>query len=130
MEKRLDTQVEHSWHTAINDFVQTVTDKDWRPWMYEAKTIADELPRLTYLFELERVGKGDHLTCCLGVKCKTCPELVALEKMVNVTVEQIDTVKAWTCISHVMSKGGDVMREGYVLTENDRKFWDKVYSLT
>lgn len=35
--------------------------------------------------------------------------------------------KAWTCAAHIVSSGGDVLREGYLLTVDDRMYWDKVY---
>ena len=113
--------------------------------MYEAKSIADEIPRLAMLFKLERRNelpmvhqqcsqsqpepvKENHLQCCLGVKCKECPALMALEQMPDSTAEQIDAAKAYTCVAHIAGEGGDRAREGYILTVNDRMFWDRVYN--
>jgi hypothetical protein len=111
--------------------------------MYEAKTAADEVPRLAHLFRLERTNglakvhrQCSHaaaepitenvLSCCLGVKCAACPELQAVAAMAG-TPEEIDIAKAWTCTAHILSKGGDVAGEGYILTTDDRMYWDRVY---
>ena len=68
----------------------------------------------------------NRLSCCLGVECRKCPELLALEKA-SLTPEQIDVAKAWTCVGHIASQGGDPMKKGYLLTVGDRMFWDNVY---
>lgn len=111
--------------------------------MYEARTMADEVPRLTALFAKQRLGslpQSHHqcsmqqpqaitnvLTCCLGVKTLECKELLALEKMIRVDPSDIDAAKAWTCVGHIASRGGDVMNEGYVTSTSDRMFWDRTY---
>ena len=109
--------------------------------MYEAKTMADEVPRLVLLFKREREGRNpsvhqqcsrsqpvpvvdNHLSCCLGVKCRECPELLAIEKMEKSTPEEIDTAKAWTCAAHIVSEGGDPAGERYLMTVDDRMFWE------
>jgi hypothetical protein len=121
-----------------------IKDHETLKWLYEAKEMAGEVPRLTLLFKLARTDglakvhqqcshaepepvPQNHLTCCLGVKCHECPELLALEKM-EATPEQIDEAKAWTCCTHIAFSGGDVMREGYLLTVDDRMYWDRLYS--
>lgn len=133
----------HNWHVAINRYTFE-TGHENTSFMYEAKTLSQEVPRLTMLFAKEREGTlatvhkqcslspeipvaNNHLTCCLGIKCKDCPELKALELIEGATPEQVDTVKAWTCCAHIVSKGGDMAGEGYILTVNDRMFWDNVY---
>jgi hypothetical protein len=68
----------------------------------------------------------NHLSCCLGVKCRECPELQALDAIEG-TPEQIDEAKAWTCVAHIAFSGGDVMREGYLLTVDDRMYWSRLY---
>ena len=143
--ERPDSKFTHRWHVAINRF-------NWPPeggrqfahWMYEAKNAADEVPRLQRLFALERTGglpkihrqcshsepvpiRENELTCCLGVKCAACPELLAVQAMEG-SPEEIDTAKAWTCVGHILSKGGDPAGEGYILTTDDRMFWENVYS--
>jgi hypothetical protein len=98
---------------------------------------------MVYVLRLEREGKmpqqhkqcsesdpvpvqDNHLTCCLGVECRKCPELLALEKA-DMPPPQIDVAKAWTCAAHIVSQGGDVAGEGYLLTTDDRMYWDNVY---
>jgi hypothetical protein len=141
---RLKYPLNINWHRAINQFNQNSKDGDWRHWMYEAKTMADEIPRMAQLFKMEREDSlpkthqqcshsqtqdvpENHLTCCRGVKCKECPELQALNIIENATPEEIDLVKAWTCAAHIVGDGGDVMREGYILRVDDRMFWDNIY---
>ena len=41
---------------------------------------------------------------------------------------EIDAAKAWTCAAHIVSSGGDPLKEGYLLTVDDRMFWDNVYT--
>ncbi len=133
------------WHEAVNRFNsdRMGTDK-WRKWMYEAMHLFDEVPAMTRLHGLERRGElpkltqhcsfspvepvpDNHLTCCLGVKCKACPELLALDQA-ELTPEQIDEAKAWTCAAHIASNGGDPALEGYLLTVDDRMFWESTYA--
>jgi hypothetical protein len=143
MSDRLDSRFSHEWHVAINRFHKDKTGEGWNHFMYEAKTAADEVPRLAILFQRERLGKlpethqqcsccapvpvpSNHLTCCLGTRCSTCPMLLALDQA-QLSADQIDTAKAWTCAAHIISKGGDPAGEGYVLTVDDRMFWSNVY---
>ena len=46
----------------------------------------------------------------------------------KMTPDQKDEAMAFTCIAHILSKGGDPAREGYILTVDDRMYWDNVYS--
>lgn len=138
----------HEWHVAINRHSrpQDGDRPDWSTmrFMYEAKTAAQEVPRLARLFKLEREGglpkthrhcshspleavPENHLTCCLGVKCTKCAFLKALDGA-ELSPEQIDEAKAWTCATHIIGEGGDTMREGYILTVDDRMFWDRTYA--
>lgn len=148
--KRLEYPFSHEWHVSINEAADVLRDKgeEHPHYMYEAKSMADEVPRLIMLFRAEREKKlpknhqqcsrqeqklieDNYLTCCLGVKCSECPSLLALEKTVRCEQSDIDTAKAWTCVSHIVGKGGDTMGEGYILTKGDRMYWDNVYqSLT
>ena len=133
----------HEWHACCNAANPNMRHRD-NDFMYEAVTMANEVPRMAALFMLERKKalpqthqqcsfqqkepiQDNHLTCCLGVKCAECPALLALEKMDRVTPDQIDEAKAWTCAAHIVSKGGDSMREGYLLHVGDRMYWDRVY---
>jgi hypothetical protein len=129
-----------------------------KSFMYEAKHASQEVPRLALLFAREREGNltkvhhqcshdhegaavaDNHLTCCLGVACRECPFLAAIDKVqtrrdysvrpsleVPVTDEERDVMKAWTCVSHILTRGGDPAGEGYVLTTDDRMYWDNLY---
>ena len=142
----MTSEERHAWHASINKHQDKT---NWRnheatKWMYEAKEMSSEVPRLALLFRMQREGKlakthrqcshaehepvpGNHLTCCLGVKCHECPELMALDFM-EASPESIDEAKAWTCATHIAFKGGDWAREGYLLTVDDRMYWDRVYS--
>lgn len=142
--KRLEYPMNHEWHVAINRHNNgKIGAADWKRWMYEAKAMADEVPRMALVLGMERRGEftkthkqcsmtpavpvqSNYLKCCLGVKCSECPELLALDKMERVTPEDIDTAKAWTCAAHIVSEGGDMMNEGYLLDVSDRMYWDNV----
>lgn len=138
-------RVRHEWHVAINRHHYPEAGRSERsPWMYAAKDAAGEVYRLPLLFKMEREGTlpkihrqcshsapaeivANALSCCLGVKCATCPQLLALDAM-KAAPDDIDRAKAWTCVAHILSEGGDVAGEGFVLTTDDRMYWDNVYS--
>jgi hypothetical protein len=137
-------QLNHQWHVAINQFAMGKRGKDWPGFMYEAKDLASESKRLVLLFKKEREGmlgklhrqcslsapvpvEDNHLTCCLGTECRKCEALLALEKAEKLTHEQIDEIKAWTCCSHILMEGGDMAGEWFILTTDDRMYWDNVY---
>ncbi len=143
--KRTGYPMNHEWHVCCNA-ANPIGDKETPRFMYDGKTMADEVPRMVMLFKQERekslpathvqchscdpAGQPiseNHLSCCLGVKCLECPALLALDKMQRVTPEQIDEAKAWTCAAHVVSSGGDTMGEGYLLHVGDRVYWERVY---
>lgn len=141
---RLDHDVNYKWHVALNKYNQV--GKDFKYWMYEAKHLADELPRLTLLFARERLGQlpalhrqcshsptrpitDNHLTCCLGCECRKCPMLLALEAA-ELEPETIDELKAWTCCAHIITETGKGLvdtSEGYIKTVGDQMFWDTLY---
>lgn len=140
MSGRPDSRFLHRWHVAINGCAEPHSAKRF---MYEAKAIADEVPRLALIFGMERSGKlatehrqcshstpepvsENYLTCCLGVRCDACPFLAAIESA-DLPDDEKDLAKAWTCAAHVVSEGGDPANEGYVLTVDDRMYWDRVY---
>lgn len=146
---RLHYPLNHEWHVAINkhsdEWRKTGNEWETMRFMYEAKAMADEVPRMAMLFKAEREKalpqthqqcsmqapvpvKNNNLSCCLGVKASECPHLVALEKIARCTPEEVDMAKAWTCAAHIVSKGGDRMNEGYMLRVDDRMYWDNVYS--
>ena len=131
-------KMNHAWHAALNEM------EDHRSWMYEAKAMADEVPRL--VIGKERAGElakvhrqcshsqtetvvDNHLTCCLGTKCAECSYLLAIESAEMEDSEK-DVAKAWTCTGHIVHEGAKQhvdTSEGYVLTVDDRMFWDNVY---
>lgn len=146
--ERTGYPLSHEWHVAVNKHqdAQREAGKDWdeAKFMYEAKSLADEVPRMVKLFKMERESalpqthqqcsmqapvpvKDNHLSCCLGVRTRECPHLLALEKIARCTPEDVDAAKAWTCGTHIVSRGGDRAREGYLLTVSDRMFWSSVY---
>ena len=144
--ERLTYPLSHEWHVAINNHSDEARKgkKDYPKFMYEAKNMADEVPRMAMLFERERKNSlpsthkqcsqqaaipvpDNHLKCCIGVKCKECPILISLEKIERCTPEDIDMSKAWTCAPHIVSSGGDAAGEGYLMTVDDRMYWDSVY---
>lgn len=147
--ERTKDPLDHEWHVAVNRHSDEwrKAGKKWGDmrFMYEAKSMADEVPRMVMLFRQERENalpqthkqcslqaavpvKDNHLSCCLGVKTRDCPHLLALEKLDRCEPADSDTAKAWTCAAHIVSQGGDHMNEGYLLRVNDRMFWDNVYA--
>lgn len=141
--KALEYPATHEWHVSINKHSDAVERKEMR-FMYEAKTMALEVPRMMKLFKMEREGtlpgahrqcshspvekiENNHLTCCRGVKCSECPHLIALDSTSRSTPDEIDEMKAWTCATHIVSDGGDMMNEGYLFTVSDRMFWDRLH---
>lgn len=115
----------NAWHGAINQFAEaerarTGTHDDWPRMMYEAKQLADEVPRMILKFEQERRGMpqafkmcghdprpatklvDNHLKCVLGKECRKCPYLLAIEASAEMTDEAKDEAKAWTCATHIL----------------------------
>lgn len=143
----------YPWHYALNGYMTARREAGEKPphlhWMYEAKSLAEEAMRLPLLFERERKGElagshqqcshsepepipDNHLRCCLGTECRKCPHLLALEHE-DLTGEQLDLAKSWTCISHILHTcgGGEFYvdtSEGMILTTGDRMYWDRVYA--
>ena len=132
----------HEWHVAINAHVRE-EGFDQTKFMYEAKSGLSELARLPYVFARERKGElpkihqqcstsapvempENYLMCCLGKKCRECPILKAIDAMKG-TDEEKDIAKAMTCVTHIISRGGDMANEGYILDCSDRMFWNRVH---
>ena len=147
--ERLQYPLNHEWHAAVNRHSdeRRAAGNEWRKtrFMYDATTMADEVPRMVMLFKQERENalpqkhqqcsmqapvpvKDNHLTCCKGVNTRECPHLLALDKIERCTPADVDTAKAWTCAAHIVSTGGDMMGEGYLLCVDDRMFWDNVHA--
>ena len=145
MMEMLGGAVNREWHAAINQRAYECLEakEEWPRWMYDAKHAAEEVPRLALLLANEREGKlcktfrrcsccsdqkhvvDNHLTCCLGVECRKCPHLAALDKT-SLLPEQRDWIKAWTCMGHILASGGDVAGEGFLTTVDDRMYWEGV----
>jgi hypothetical protein len=82
----------------------------------------------------------EYLTCALGQKLRECPILQRLADTFAewraksyysaITDEQVDAVKAQTCLWHMlMGNNGAFVdwMEGPVQTVSDRMFWQRVY---
>lgn len=133
----------NKWHVAINEYVRGAGYKAVC-FMYRAKELQDEVPRLVTLFEMERRNRlpkahrqcscqdtvpvsDNHLTCALGVECRTCPHLSVIEAT-DIPDEKKDEAKAWTCVAHILDAGKHCdTSEGMLLTVDDRMYWDSVY---
>jgi len=108
----------NEWHRALNG---EGIDDQAPHWMYTAKMISDEVPRMILLFEYERTGRlgssykmcghdprpatllpDNHLYCALGKQCRKCPFLARIEANERMTPEAKDEAKAWTCATHVL----------------------------
>jgi hypothetical protein len=156
---RLPRELDHPWHVEIN---RHSSEQGFGAvsWMYDAKHLAEEVPRLALLFGIERRGElpvihhqcsrdhagtpvpDNHLTCCLGVECRTCPHLAVVDRVktrrdysvhpsveLAVTDDERDVLKAWTCAAHIMRSAPSVdTSEGFVLTTDDRMYWNNVYA--
>lgn len=143
---RLDHDLSWKWHTAINTYSMANTHLSW---MYQAKNAADEIPRMTLLFEMERNGKlakvhhqcshdtagtpvsDNHLSCCMGIECRKCPMLLAFDG-IDLPLEQIDQIKAWTCATHILTETGKPdhafdTSEGFLLTVDDVLYWSNLH---
>lgn len=58
--ERLQYPLSHEWHAAVNRHIDArhAAGNEWRKtrFMYDAKTMADEVPRMVMLFRQEREG--------------------------------------------------------------------------
>lgn len=136
---RVDHSTDHAgcgdgaWHSAIAKF----NDDRYKAglphdrMMYRARSLSDELPRMILLFEYERKGLAqsfkmcahdpapatplpdNHLRCHLGVECRKCPYLAAIEAGA-MTDEAKDEAKAWTCATHILTEAPDDYIEEYL----------------
>lgn len=134
------------WHSALNG----KEGKDQAPhWMYTAKMISDEVPRMILLFEQERRGwlgtnykmcgheagpgtplPDNHLRCELGVECRKCPFLARIDANEKMTPEAQDEAKAWTCATHVLlSREPDAYMEQILRDKGDDAFDRRMLSL-
>lgn len=126
------------WHGALNG--KGIHDQAPH-WMYTAKMISDEVPRMILLFEHERKGLAksykmcghdprpptplldNHLRCALGKQCRKCPFLARIEAQEGMTNEAKDEAKAWTCATHVlMESKPDTYLETILRDKSDDAF--------
>lgn len=142
---RLKYPLNHEWHVSINKYSTAMREQDqeWPRFMYAAKDMADEIPRLAMIFKREREGTlgnihkqcsmspeqeivDNHLTCAMGEKCASCPILKSLETTERATPEEIDLIKAWTCAAHILSSN-TFYDCGFVSSVGDQMYWDNVH---
>lgn len=128
----------HQWHVALNG--KGIHDQAAH-WMYTAKMISDEVPRMILLFERERKGLAtsykmcghdpsppiplldNHLRCALDKQCRKCPFLARIEAQEGMTNEAKDEAKAWTCATHVLLESKpDVYLERILSHKGDDAF--------
>lgn len=140
----MNRDLDYEWHYKLNDY-NTIGNGNFNHWMYEAKRGASEIERMQRQFKAERLGelpkihkqcsmsapvevKENYLTCCIGERCSECPYLKAVSKA-KATPEEIDFIKSWTCLAHILSKPNHEIdtSEGYLLTVDDRMYWQNVY---
>lgn len=135
---------DHEWHVALNQYNQI--GGEFRHWMYRAKEASREVGRLARLFRAEREGTlpkihrqcslspaepipENKLTCCLGVVCNECPHLKAI-RMAKLSEQDAYDAMAWTCVGHILEESATKhvdTSEGFILTTDDRMFWNNVY---
>lgn len=142
----LDSDFNYRWHVLINKFHEHKKGTDWAFFMYEAKRLAEELPRIALWFKNEREGQmpklhqqcshqkavpieDNHLTCCLGVECRKCPFLLAL-KSDTLSPDEQDQVFSFTCATHILWQPSHTVdtSEGYIKTVGDQMFLDNLYN--
>ena len=66
--KRLQYPMNYEWHVAINRHHDgKAGTPDWKRWMYEAKAMANEVPRMALLLGRERCGElaTTHKQCSM-----------------------------------------------------------------
>jgi len=146
---RARRRANHAFHSWINSLACPLgsaglnLDRS----IYEWKDAIQEMRYLPTLFKRERDGllpklhrqcsysqpepiAENVLTCCKGVRVAQCEILVSLRASLSVDgvgLDEQDQVAASVCCWHIYSTGGDPAREGYVLTTDDRIFWDRTY---
>lgn len=126
------------WHAVLNG--KGIGEQAVH-WMYTAKLVADEVPRMILLFESERRGlathykmcahdprpatplSDNHLTCALGKQCRKCPFLARIEEHEQMTNEAKDEAKAWTCATHILLESKlDRYFESFLRDKSDDAF--------
>jgi hypothetical protein len=139
---------DNEWHALINRFQDGLraAGKPWEGWLYTAKKVSDEVPRMILLFEYERRGLAthfkmcghesgpgkplpdNHLRCSLNQECRKCPYLQAIEAAPDMTNEAKDEAKAWTCATHVLlsSEVDTFFDGGFLHDKSDAAFNERM----
>lgn len=138
---------DNEWHGVINQFQDGLrtAGKPWEGWLYTAKMVSDEVPRMILLFEQERRGMptsykmcghdpspatplpDNHLRCHLGQQCRKCPYLQAIDAAPGMTDEAKDEAKAWTCATHILLESKpDTHFEGFLHDKSDDAFHERM----
>lgn len=139
----------NEWHGALNAYADEMrrAGKGWPRFMYTAKMISDEVPRMILLFEQDRRGRlpgsfkmcahdpapatplpDNHLRCSLGVECRKCPHLAGIDASARMTSEAKDEAKAWTCATHILAERGDTYLEQCLYDKSDDAFNERLIS--
>jgi DNA-directed RNA polymerase subunit RPC12/RpoP len=141
---------DHAMHVNINKRQNALrkAGSEREHWLYEAKTLPNEIARLTRLFQLERAGElptgfrycphseveqtpDNRLMCCLGKEPKRCEILLeTFAGMEAFPIEMIERAKADVCATHILTESAKRLidtSEGYVTDATDRAFWQRTY---
>lgn len=147
---RQKRRFDHAMHVNINqrEDERRKAGEESEHWLYEGKTLAGEIARLTRLYKLERTGQlptsfrycslspteqipDNSLLCCLGKEPKSCDILQQTFAGIDqFPVEMIDSAKAHVCATHILTESAKRLidtSEGYVLDATDRAFWQRTY---
>lgn len=113
-------RADNAWHRGINKFADMERQRkgEWPRWLYNAKSSAHEMYRAIYLFGADRKA-DDDMRCAFSVRCRDCEILKTIEaEMIaaragNFPSEaddtDIDAVKAWTCMGHILSRREEII---------------------
>lgn len=127
--ERVDHSTDHrgcgdiDWRRACNAESDRLRSKggEHPTAMYAALKVSDEVPRMILLFQREREQGlpanykmcahdprpatklvDNHLRCGLGLECRKCNYLCAIDRNEQMTPEAKDEAKAWTCATHFL----------------------------
>lgn len=145
---RIISDTLHNQHTRINKLSSELGYSEVR-FMYTAKDLPGEIERMKSQHRRERLGtlpnqfvkcatfqspavpiENNYLQCALGVKCKECKYLKAIDEVQTADPSLIDEMKAYTCATHIVqqiaTKQYD-MSEGFLQDKEDRMYWQNLY---
>lgn len=128
-------RADHSWHVGMNRYSETerAAGNAFPHWLYNVKSAAHEMYRLMYLWESDK-ATDTNLRCMLGVKCRDCGILQAVEGAMreeqiserpfkrDITDDDIKAAKVMTCLGHMLQTApGEYMGEGMIKSKADRE---------